>query len=183
MKKGNYRVVLSIFFVSSLLALTGCPESKEGKVTGGGWIIGQDGVGKASFGFNANGCPAEEGETKIGYGHFTYHDKGARVKIQGWITKACQCVDGGSSPNVDDFCAETSNLTEGFVLPYYAFKLETDLKNASTGTTATVFVQANDEGADVVNNVDYIRVVTDKYRHGGHVQGGNIQSHTCDDDE
>ncbi len=197
MKKGNYRVVLGIFFVSALLALTGCPDTKEGKVTGGGWIVGLGpNGGKASFGFNANSCPAAEGTTKIGLGRFNYHEKDGYltvnglvdVKMNGWITEVHQCVEGPGDPNGDP-CEDSIFKDHPLGLGYYEFTVEFRSTNpkwqepAPGVGIAKVCVWDNGEGAN--GDGDHVRIVVTSgtyagYKAEGDVQG-NIRARTCDD--
>lgn len=200
MKKGNYRVVLSIFFLSGLLALTGCPDETVGvygKVTGGGSIQSESGVKEASFGFNADNCA----QHRVGMGRFNYHDKYATiqgkvipggVKMNGHITIACKC-ETVTEPKPSD-CDCNYVIDKGLAGSWYQLTLHyistnpkhpKDKHVEKTGI-AEVCVQDNGEGTNAVADLAYIRVNTGPYAgyelEGGRLVQGNIQSHECDDE-
>jgi len=185
MKKENYRIVLGIFFFSALLTWAGCEPAK---VTGGGWIPSASSLGgKAIFGFNVDSCA----QHRTGLGRFNYHDKNAGVKMNGYITQAGECVDGqGQSVDLLGKAACDHEKPTNLVEPFYKFTLYYTCTNPKSrklgkGGQATVFVQDNGEGGNVVvmGDGDYAHIVVDNgpyegYTNAGTVQG-NIQSHAC----
>jgi hypothetical protein len=186
MKMGNYRLVLSLFFFSALLALTGCPdvESVDGKVTGGGWVESASGGKLASFGFNADSC-INDGN---GLGRFNFHDKNAGVKMNGHITGAWECVEDG--PGLGGLDCKYAGSSLNLDAPSYEFSLlyrSTNPKNPGTGLAeARVSVKDNGEGARAAKknlDKDFFSIEVTGGPYAGYTLDGfvrgNIQAHAC----
>jgi hypothetical protein len=172
------------------VVMVGCsPWGGPGKVTGGGWIeAGDAGSEKANFGFNASSCEAYEvcDGVYAGFtGNFNFNDMtdpltyAGGVKMNGKVTGAVECLKAKEDCK---YCFEDS--TDGDYMIEVSYRSTNPLMRG-TGK-ALVCVRDNGEGFNATDSDSiWIKVKSgpfDGYRSSGAVQG-NIQAHTCDEEE
>jgi hypothetical protein len=131
--------------------------SSPGKewVTGGGWITGEAGAGKATFGFVAGPSDAEAGTVR---GHLTFKDHSTGVTIHGTVIASFNaCGTGGLS----DFSGTDTNGN--------LFEVRVDDNGEPGAGQDTFVITAFDSNNQPV------------YTNNKTLSGGNIQNHgfTC----
>jgi hypothetical protein len=101
--------------VDAKIDCQGSSSSTDEWVTGGGWIVGQSGSGKATFGFVAGKLDAEGNPQ----GHLTFKDHDANVTVHGTvIVTFAVCVGAGpasfvgTDSNGDEFTVEVKDIAE-----------------------------------------------------------------------
>ncbi len=150
------------------LIVSGCIA--EGKVTGGGWILGSDGIRKANYGFNSSSC---DGEVK---GNFNYHDKAAGIKINGAVTATGQCVNSTDATDTNTNCSNTCSVGE------YVVEFDYESKSQSSPGNGSGVACLTDGGNG--NSADSVVVFLGSGPFAGYinsqdVSGGNIKAHNC----
>ena len=151
------------------LLITGCD-----RVTGGGRLEGVN--GRASFGFNADGCGIPDFKGQL---QFNDHDGGQ--KFHGNVAFARQCVVDGDCPVCDPL-----RISLGFPLTTgdYEVTINYDSTNpAQPGSgLATVCLTDNGEGANAVDSDNAIIQIQSgpyaPYLNFGPLRG-NVQQHKC----
>ena len=183
----NIPICLFVLCVGLLLVFSGC-QGIPGKVTGGGKIINECGEATANFGFNADSCDSECGEL---VGHFNYVDKGADVKMNGYVVGAEECPGGIDLADPSPICTACYDLSSlyGFDGTVYGVEVvyrNTNPKVEGEGGIAYGCVVDNGEGANA-DDADMTFICVEDgpyagYKNLGKVQG-NIQAHECDDND
>lgn len=143
------RSIVLLLLVAFALVAASC------KVTGGGWIILDDGS-KATFSFTYE---CEDGVAK---GKFTYHDPAADVKVKGtFFEEGNPCLEGGEGQ-----------------LHLLGATYEPQPKKAGDGGLAVLSIIDNGEpgGADMFG-ITLIGGLYDGYAVFGAIGGGNVQAH------
>ena len=155
MKRNHLQTVGILFVVALMFGITGC---REGKYTGGGTIASTV-AGKANFGFVIDTCNPI---TNLGWGVFTFNDKGAKVKFQA----------KGDVLGIGGF----NGVMSYYILDYRS----TDPKQMGEGT---VWVGGDDQGEGRELHGKISIYVMDGpyggYNNSGDVSG-NIVEHECD---
>ena len=166
--KASTTILFCLVF-AALLA-SGCDRA-----TGGGRLEGAN--GRASFGFNGDGCDFPTSFK----GELQYQDHNGGQKLHGEVTFARQCLVEGDCPVCDPL-----RIQLGFPLTLgdYEVSIDYDSTNpASPGSgTGTFCVTDNGEGAKAVDSDSAIIQL-----HSGPYAGylnfgsirGNVQQHKC----
>lgn len=143
--------------VDAKIDCQGSSSSTDEWVTGGGWILGEQGSGKATFGFIAGKVDAETGEVK---GHLTYKDHAENVTIHGNVIASFTACNG-DSPSVSEFTGEDTNGN--------TFLVKVDDNLEPGGGSDTFSIVLTDPNSQVV------------YTNSRTLSAGNVQAHgfTC----
>ncbi len=120
-----------------------CTDTGDDFTTGGGWIVPRPGD-RANF--------AIAGGKRSGWGHLTYHDKGAKVTVKS------ETIDN----YVHDYATNTSEITGWATV------------NGVPNQRFTVTVR---DAAEPGRGADTFRIVVGSYVAGNELGGGNIQFH------
>ena len=156
------------------LALTALLVSACDRATGGGKLDGVN--GRASFGFNGDGC-----DTTNFKGQVQYNDQDGGQKLHGDVVYARQCLVGGDCPVCDPL-----RITLGFPLTLGDYEITVDYRSTnpaiSGGGTATVCLTDNGEGAKAVDS-DSAIIQVQSGPYAGYLNygsiSGNVQQHKC----
>jgi hypothetical protein len=164
-----WMVLLAVAVVSA----SGC---SEGLRWGGGWMLSNDGVSKANFGFNVTRC----GE--LLEGHLNYHDRSAvgyasagGVKLNGPVTEVLLCPRIGASDPDCSACPASSAGTR--VLARFDYR-STNPKLPGQGRVVACVINRGGDMADAVG----FEVQTGPfagYSNSGVLQGGSIEQASC----
>ena len=156
------------------VALTALLAGACDRATGGGRLDGVN--GRASFGFNGDGC-----DTTNFKGQVQYQDHDGGQKLHGDVTFARQCLVGGDCPVCDPL-----RISLGFPLTLGDYEVTIDYKSTNPAFpgsgTATVCFTDNGEGVNSTGSDTAIIQV-----HSGPYAGylnygsirGNVQQHKC----
>ena len=156
------------------LVLTMLLASACDRATGGGRLEGVN--GRASFGFNGDGCGGTDFK-----GQLQYQDHDGGQKLNGDVTFARQCLVGGDCPVCDPL-----RIQLGFPLTLgdYEVTVAYDSTNPAFpgGGTGTFCVTDNGEGANAVDSDSAIIQLNSGpyagYLNFGSIRG-NVQQHKC----
>jgi hypothetical protein len=164
------------------LALVGCAE--PGFFSVGGWIPGAEG-GKANFGGYVDACNLSDP-----IGHFTYHDKGIPLRLEGHVTDGAKCDVFQEGP-ISEECARCQ-ITAAIILQDPGAALGDDLgyaeityrsldkrNNPGVGT-AFMCIADYGEGANASADFLYIEVMDGPY--DGYVNSGEVQGNVHEED-
>src|SRR5215813_1185887 len=161
--------ILFVCLVLTALLVTSCDRA-----TGGGKLNGVN--GRASFGFNGDGC-----DTANFKGQVQYNDQDGGQKLHGDVVYARQCLVDGDCPVCDPL-----RIQLGFPLTLGDYEITVDYRSTNPALdgsgTATVCLTDNGEGANAVDSDSAIIQVQSGpyagYLNYGSIRG-NVQQHKC----
>lgn len=161
--------LLFCLVLALLLISVGCD-----RVTGGGRLDGVN--GRASFGFNGDGCGGTDFK-----GQLQYQDHDGGQKLHGDVVFARQCVVDGDCPVCDPL-----RIQLGFPLTTGDYEVTVDYDSTNPAIpgsgTATVCLTDNGEGAKAVDADSAIIQIQSgpyaPYLNFGSLRG-NVQQHKC----
>src|SRR5215813_9264726 len=165
---------MKLSMVLFVVALTALLVTSCDRATGGGRLDGAN--GRASFGFNGDGC-----DTTNFKGQVQYQDQDGGQKFHGSVSYARQCLAGGDCPVCDPL-----RITLGFPLTLGDYEIAVDYRSTNPdfpgSGTATLCVTDNGEGANAVASDSAIIQISSgpyaPYLNYGSIRG-NVQQHKC----
>lgn len=161
--------VLFCLILATLVLSSACDRA-----TGGGRLDGAN--GRASFGFNGDGCDAPDFK-----GQVQYNDQNGGQKFHGDVVYARQCLVDGDCPVCDPL-----RITLGFPLTLGDYEVGVSYESTNPAVPgnglATVCVTDNGEGVNSTGSDTAIIQVQGGpyagYLNYGSIRG-NIQQHKC----